>query len=290
MKNIASSKSTSDTEVTIDTFFSAIHPEDREYVDLKWQACLRGEPYDIEHRIIVAGGKVKWIREKVVLQFDDNGNVLGGFGITQNITGRKQSEAQMQAIIERYELVLEGAQDAIWDWDVINKQVHYSSRWKALRGYDEDEIGTDEEEWADHIHPEDKANVIAAVQSHFEGKSPVFYEEYRVRCKDGSWKWIIDRGIAKKDLSGRVVRMAGSENDITARKLVEIELSNRENQLNLIMNLTPALISYVNADLMYLRINKTYEDWFGISKEDIIGKKVREVIGERMWVTALTIS
>jgi signal transduction histidine kinase len=77
--------------MTYETFLSAVHPEDREYVDCKWQAALSGKHYDIEHRI-VADGVVKWVRETAELEFDAQGALLGGFGITQDITGHKQLE------------------------------------------------------------------------------------------------------------------------------------------------------------------------------------------------------
>ena len=124
----------------------------------------------------------------------------------------------------RYELVLAGADAAIWDWDVPRHKVSYSPRWKALRGFAEDEVSDAEEEWSEAIHPDDAPRVMAAVQAHFEGRTAVFAEEYRVRRKDGSWMWVADRGLAQRDADGRVVRMAGSETDITERKLAEAGL------------------------------------------------------------------
>ncbi len=76
------------TPLSYETFLDTIHPDDREYVDTQWQAALRGEPYDIEHRIVV-NGQVKWVREKAYLELDATGKLLGGFGISQDITGRK---------------------------------------------------------------------------------------------------------------------------------------------------------------------------------------------------------
>lgn len=83
------------TPLTYETFLGIVHPEDREYVEKMWEAGLRGEPYDIEHRI-VANGQVKWVREKAYLEFNDAGELRGGFGITQNITSRKQAELALQ--------------------------------------------------------------------------------------------------------------------------------------------------------------------------------------------------
>jgi PAS domain S-box-containing protein len=80
------------TRLTYETFLGSVHPEDRRYVDTQWQAGLRGEPYEIEHRIVV-NEQIKWVREKAYLDFDDTGGLLGGFGITQDITERKRAEA-----------------------------------------------------------------------------------------------------------------------------------------------------------------------------------------------------
>jgi PAS domain S-box-containing protein len=195
----------------------------------------------------------------------------------------KAKDAELQKLVERYELVLEGAQDAIWDWDVLNKHIHFSSRWKIMRGFADHEVGTDENEWLNSIHPDDKPKVLAAIQAHFEGVTPVFYEEYRVRCKDGFWKWILDRGLAKKDRSGTVIRMAGSENDITVRKNAEAALLEQENTLRLIINSMPALIAYVDTDYRYRRVNTAYEQWFGIPVGEVVGHEVKEIIGDAAW-------
>jgi PAS domain S-box-containing protein len=83
------------TPLTYESFLAIVHPEDRAYVDAKWNAGLRGEPYDIEHRLLV-DGRVKWVREKAYLEFDDSGGLKGGFGITQDVTERKLAEEGLQ--------------------------------------------------------------------------------------------------------------------------------------------------------------------------------------------------
>jgi len=83
------------TLMTYETFLSSVHPEDREYVDHKWAAALRGEPYDVEHRIIV-GDEVKWVRERAEMEFDSNGELKGGFGTVQDITERKRIENELR--------------------------------------------------------------------------------------------------------------------------------------------------------------------------------------------------
>jgi PAS domain S-box-containing protein len=83
------------TPLIYETFLGIVHPEDREYVGMMWEAGLRGDPYDIEHRI-VADGQVKWVREKAYLEFNDANELLGGFGIAQDITSRKQAELALE--------------------------------------------------------------------------------------------------------------------------------------------------------------------------------------------------
>ena len=85
------------TPLTYETFLAAVHPEDREYVDREWMAALRGELYDIEHRIVV-GETVKWVRERAELEFDENGTLLGGFGTVQDITELKQAEEALERL------------------------------------------------------------------------------------------------------------------------------------------------------------------------------------------------
>jgi len=93
------------TPLSYQTFLETIHPDDREYVDERWSAGLRGEPYDVEHRI-VADGRVKWVREKAYLEFEPQGALLGGFGITQDITERKWAEQQLRESLAEEELLL----------------------------------------------------------------------------------------------------------------------------------------------------------------------------------------
>jgi PAS domain S-box-containing protein len=87
------------TPMSYEFFLSTIHPDDRQHVDSQWAAGLRGEPYDIEHRILV-DGRVKWVREKAYLEFDEAGRLLGGFGITQDITARKQAEDELRRTVD----------------------------------------------------------------------------------------------------------------------------------------------------------------------------------------------
>ncbi|MGD9733063.1 MAG: PAS domain S-box protein [Desulfamplus sp.] len=150
---------------------------------------------------------------------------------------RLDAEEALRERTERYELVMAGASAAIWDWDVPNKRVFFSPQWKSMRGYAEDEVGDSEDEWKNNIHPDETSRVMAALKNHFKEQTPVFEEEYRVRCKNGSYKWISDRGISLFDKAGVVLRMAGSEVDITERKNAEEKRELNEIRLKTMLNI-----------------------------------------------------
>ena len=151
--------------------------------------------------------------------------------LKRDIANRMQAEIALLEREQRYELVLQGAEAAIWDWNVVDGQVLYSPRWKQLRGLSDADVSDSADEWSAGIHPEDRERVMAAVRAHFAGRTPTFMEEYRVRHKAGHWLWVLNRGIARYDDSGRAVRMAGSETDITERKQLEEELRVRIEEL-----------------------------------------------------------
>ncbi len=151
-------------------------------------------------------------------------------------------EAQAQQALreseERWQLALRGNNDGIWDWNVRTNDVFFSARWKEMLGYEEHEIGNHLDEWAKRTHPDDIGWVMEVIQDHFDQKTPFYISEHRVLCKDGSYKWILDRGQALWDEDGNVVRMAGSHTDITERKLAEQELERQNLRSQLFANIT----------------------------------------------------
>ncbi len=138
---------------------------------------------------------------------------------------RAQAESALRESEQRWRYAIEGAGDGLWDWDMESGHVFYSSRWKSMLGYADDEIEPNISIWGELVHPEDKQRVLDAVQAHLDGQSPEFVQEYRIRCRDGSWKWLLARGIALHDARGPgKVRMIGVNSDITERKEAEARI------------------------------------------------------------------
>jgi diguanylate cyclase (GGDEF)-like protein/PAS domain S-box-containing protein len=140
------------------------------------------------------------------------------------ITQRKQVEQALRTSEERYVLAVRGANDGIWDWDLHTQKVYFSSRWKAMLGYKDDEIGDRVGEWLDRIHPNDRERVQLELKAHVRGAAVPFESEYRIQHRDGQYRWMLARGLAVQDANGLATRVAGSQTDITLRKQAEEKL------------------------------------------------------------------
>jgi PAS domain S-box-containing protein len=136
---------------------------------------------------------------------------------------RRKAEEELRRSQERFELAVRGSQDGLWDWDLRTGDVYYSPRWKSILGFEDQEIAHRIEEWEQLLHPDERERVLAANFAHAQGATPYYEYEYRLRHKDGSYRWILARGVALRDASGKAYRMAGSHVDITERKRSEEE-------------------------------------------------------------------
>jgi diguanylate cyclase (GGDEF)-like protein/PAS domain S-box-containing protein len=125
---------------------------------------------------------------------------------------------------ERYALALRGTNDGLWDWDLTREEIYYSPRWKRLLGYEEPEIGSSPDEWFKRVHPLDLSTLRGDLDAHLRRQSTQFSNEHRIRHKDGSYRWVLTRGLAVRDERGLAIRLVGSQTDITRLKDVESRL------------------------------------------------------------------
>ena len=145
----------------------------------------------------------------------------------RDVSARAHAEAALRESQERYELAARAANDGLWDWDLATDTLYYSPRWKAMLGAAEEEIRDTPDGWFDRIHPEDLERVRAALAAHIEGLTEHFEHEYRMLHRNGSYRWVLCRGLAVRGPDGRATRVAGSQSDITHRKLAEAQLAHR---------------------------------------------------------------
>ena len=154
------------------------------------------------------------------------GELVGWFNaFLDTMQARRQIEAALRESEARWRFAIEGADDGLSDWDIPAGTVFYSKRWKSMFGFAEDEIGNGLDEWSKRVHPDDLASTTAAVQAHLAGKTPLYASEHRIRCKDGSWKWVLDRGlVVLRNAAGEPLRMISTYTDISRRRRAQAAL------------------------------------------------------------------
>jgi len=137
---------------------------------------------------------------------------------------RMKAEKALRESEQRYALAVAGANDGLWDWDLVRDRAYFSPRWKAILGYAENEIGDSIDEWFLRVHEDDRTSFRSTLSAHLEGKTSHFEHEHRLRTRDGRDLWVLCRGLAVRDQEGQTVRIAGSLTDISQRKHAEEQL------------------------------------------------------------------
>jgi len=143
---------------------------------------------------------------------------------------RRRAETALRISEERYALAARGANDGLWDWDLLRDRVYYSPRWMAMVGEAGDAVEADPALWLSRIVEADRLVVQAALDAHLAGTSAHFESEYRLLHRDGSERWMLTRGLVVRDKTGRPVRLAGSLSDVTERKRMEARLADNSLQ------------------------------------------------------------
>lgn len=187
---------------------------------------------------------------------------------------------ELRATEERYTLALDGNGDGVWDWDIAANKVFLSRRWKTMLGHEEHEIGTDLSEWSSRLNPLDVDRVMADVQANLGGKTESFANEHRVRCKDGSYLWVLDRGkVVQRDADGKPLRMVGTHTYITAQKIVtrSLEGALRDSSALLHALNMHAIISVADKAGNIIEVNDAFCNISGYSREELLGKNHRIV-------------
>jgi len=215
-----------ETAITYQTFLAAVHPEDRQYVDRRWRAALRGEPYDIEHRIVV-GDTVKWVHQRAELEFENGGALVGGFGTTQDITQRKHAEQALQEREQFISHVMNASINALYIRNVATGRNDFmNAQYLRLTGWSLEEINRmDNTQLAALVHPADQPRVFEHMQAVAQAADGEILEvEYRLRKKDEGWLWCQSwDAVFERDEQGRTKRILGTFLDITERKRAEEE-------------------------------------------------------------------
>jgi len=217
-----------EAEVTYESSFLArLHPEDRECVDQAVREALDPSgsgTFNLEYRTIsLLDGVTRWIAARGIASFREGGTARL-VGTVRDVTSRKEAERGLQESLERYRLVTQATNDAIWDWDLVKDQILWTEALYTAYGYDPDKVDTSGDWWILHVHPEDRDRVEQDIRSVIHGSGNEWSQEYRFMRADGQYADVLDRGYMVRSRTGAPVRMIGAMLDITERKRAEAQL------------------------------------------------------------------
>jgi len=195
----------------------------------KIDECISGihenEKCDVEYQIKTKSGNWIWVKDtlSIIGEHPDERIIQGHLS---DINERRKAEEQLKDSELRWQFSVDGSNLGLWDWTLTDNQVFFSKKWKEMLGYEENEISNSLDEWERRVHPDDLESVMAIINKYLSGNGQNMYQsEHRLLCKDGSYKWILDRGkIVSFNGDGKPRRMIGTHSDINDVKMTELEL------------------------------------------------------------------
>jgi PAS domain S-box-containing protein len=196
-----------------------------------------------------------------------------------NSKDRARADAALRDY-ERFRGLADAAPAMLWVTDPNHQCTFLSQEWRDFTGQDEEQgLGAG---WIEPIHADDRASVDAGFAAATTKRAP-FNLEYRLRRRDGVYRWVIDSGRPRFDDESTFLGYVGIVIDISERKQKELDLRHSREQLELLSDTVPALISYIGTDRRYRTCNALYSKWFGLPREKVVGHKMEEVLGANAW-------
>ena len=220
---------TRDMPLSLEIFYETIHREDRDRVRAASDAALSGEPFDIEHRIIV-GDEVRWVRERAEVVRDERGQAVGRIGTVQDITERHALEDAQRQLLVHLDSVANASPALLWTSAPDGGLDWVNQRWLEFCGGSlEDQLG---DAWIDLIHPLDSEFSVRTYREAMAARRP-YSMEYRLRRADGAYRWLLEHGTPRLDADGAFLGFIGSSLDVTREREVQEALWTSEERLRL---------------------------------------------------------
>ncbi len=255
----------------VEDWFSYAHPDDLLGIQAAWTKGLVDGVYDMEHRMVRRDGSMFWVHDRGRIVRDDQGQALYAIGAAVDITERKQAETLLQIAQAKLRQALQASNTGLWDWNTETNEVEFSPEWKRQLGYEEHEIAGCFEEWESRLHPEDRERTLAYVSAYLKKAEGEYSQEFRLRHKDGSYRWIAARAAFVTEADDRRVRLLGSHMDVTERKQIEDELRTSQQRLQAVLERTSDAVFIKDEQGRYLLVNAATTAYVGKSPEEIIG-------------------
>ena len=222
-------------------------------------------------------GAVSWINVNAAPFLDAAGEPEGVVGTFTDITARKQAEDALRESEQRFSLALEGTGAGLWDWDMVKDQVVYSTQWKRMLGYEDEEVEDAFAGWQSLWHPDDRTRIEEALDDYLSGRTSHYEVVHRLRHKDGAWRWIVTRGGIMRGSAGQPLRWVGTNVDITARKQLEAELASSEQNFRAFFEAVDDIIVVATPEGRLVYANPAASTRLGYSAAELAGTQVLDL-------------
>ena len=217
-------------------------------------------------------GTKKYIQNSFRPAYDKNNQIIGAVVTSIDITARKTEQKLLLEEEERWRYALEGSNQGVWDWNLQTNEIIYSSSYKKMYGFAENEIQNSLNEWSERIHPDDKKMVDEAIKYHLQSDDPFYESVYRLKAKNNKYKWILARGmLVTRDSNGKPLRMTGTHTDITDRIKAE------ESYKLLFYNNPLPMWTYNYLTLEFTDVNNAAVRHYGYSRDEFLNMSINDI-------------
>lgn len=239
----------------------------------EWRETLHFE-YRLKHK----NGKYIWVEERTFIKRNEFGEIEYYEGILSDITARKETEIKFKQSELRYELAATGIAAGIWDWlDIDKDDEWWSPKFFELLGYENNEIDSSLNSFAKLLHPDDAAKTYEALENHLNYNAP-YKVEYRLKTKDGNYKWFLGSGQASRNKDGKPLRMVGSIIDIDQNKKSEDLLRLSEERFRMLIESASDIFYQTDSRGRITYANEAALNITGFNPQDLIGKHFTELV------------
>lgn len=266
-------------EPTRDILLELTHEADRPVIEAALDAAtLHGKDMDIEFRLRRSDGHYNWFHVRAACVGNATTSSRRLVGSLQDIDARVTAMTKIQRLQDRFRSAIDASTSGLWDWELSEKRVWFSPSVQGLLGYGPDaQIRFDYAAYNEHVHPDDRARIDRAIVRHFKSREPLDFE-YRMRHRNGDYRWFRSRGVAQWDDTGRAVRMSGSVTDVHERKEAELALrAEREKALVTLTSIGDAVVTTDAAGHIEM-LNSAAEKLLLMKRREAAGKPLNEVV------------
>ena len=265
--------------VTRKMFFDALLDEDREQIKATVDSILASPQteYSIEYRINHRQRGIRRISAKVAVERAPDGTAVKLRGVAQDVTDFRAVESNLQASQQRLDLALDGTGVSLWDWNIATDEYKFDPRMLERMGYRQGEVQYSTSAWDALMHPDDLSAMQAAMDEYLRGATDLFQSIYRIRAKNGDWRWVLSRGrTVEWDATGAPRRMSGTHLDITDLKQIELALRRSDQRFRALAESSRAVPW--EADFTTYRIT-----YVGPQIEAVVGFSAKDWVEKDLW-------